>query len=201
MKKAKVLLLTILLTVGFSFQNCSIRCNCPVFEGEFFDIQGMDIVNYTTSSGDEIEENEVVEFPFYGSMTLLFDVDYVASNCRHNNSGGFSLMSSAYACSCLDNGISGSKNEKISSLNIVTLNDFNDDFMANDTINELINVRGTQLNVNEYLASDTSLIRNRAFEMDLSIPPSLNEEFKVKVFLELSTNETYEAESIPFIIR
>lgn len=30
--------------------------------------------------------------------------------------------------------------------------------MANDTINEILNVRGTPFNLNEYLANDSSLI-------------------------------------------
>jgi len=198
MTKTKILLLTILFTVGFTFQNCK---KCPPFEGAYFDIQGFEIINYTTTSGDVIEENQVVEFPFYGSLTLSFDVEYLANHFEPNHSNGFSLMQTVYAEDCLSSGVNGSKEERIKSLTVLTLNDFNDVYRANDTINDMLNVVGTPYNLNEYLDTDTSLIQNQEFELDLSIPPSLNEAFKVKMILELSTNETYEAESIPFIIK
>ena len=198
MKKIKILLLMILFTTGLALQNCD---SCPPFEGGFFDIQGVEIINYTTTLGDEIEENQVVEFAFYGSLALAFQVEYLVNNWDHNHSLGFSFMNAAYAEDCLFNGVNGSKEERINSLTVLTLNDFNEEYKANDTINELLNVRGTPYNLNEYLAVDTSFIQNESFELDLRIPPTLNEEFKVKMILELSTNEMYEAESIPFIIR
>ena len=198
MKKIKILTLTFLLTMGFTFQTCD---KCPPFEGEFFDIQGFEIINYTTTSGDEIEENEEVEFSFYGSLALSFEVEYLVNNFEKKSQFGFSLMNTAFAEDCLSNGVKGSKEESIYSLTVLTLNDFNNEYMANDTINEILNVRGTPYNLNEYLAIDSSLIQKELFELDLSTAPTLNEEFHVKMILELSTNEIYEAESIPFIIK
>lgn len=198
MKRFKIFSLTLILTIGFVFQNCEV---CPPSEGDYFDIQGFEIVNYTTTDGEVIKENQIVEYSSYESLTLSFDVEYLASNFNRENSVRFSLMNTAFAEECPFSGYKGSKEESISSLTVVTLNDFNDEYMANDTINEIINVRGTAFNLNEYLEEDSSLILYEKFELDLSVPPSLNEEFKVKIFLELSTDESYEAESIPFIIR
>lgn len=198
MKNIKTFALIFLLTIGFTFQNCN---KCPPFEGGYFDIRGFEIVNYTTSSGDVIEENQEVEFSFYGSLALAFEVDYLVNHIEEKFPMNFSLMNTAYAEDCSSNGVNGSKQESIQSLTVVTLNDFNNEYMANDTINKILNVRGTQFNLDEYLANDSSLVQSELFELNLSNPPTLNEEFKVKMILELSTNETYQAESIPFILK
>lgn len=198
MKYVRKLLLILLFSVGFTLQNCD---KCPPFEGDYFDIQGMEVVNYTTSAGNVIRKNQVVEFPFYRSLSLKFEVNYLANTFPHEHSNSFSLINSAYGEDCSFNGALGSKVEKIRSLTVYTLNDFNEEYRAKDAINELLLIPGTQLNIDEFLVVDTSRIRSEEFKMNLSIRPELNDTFHVKVVLELSTNEIYKAESVPFIIR
>ena len=106
-----------------------------------------------------------------------------------------------YACTPLEPGDEGSKTEKLNSLNIITLNDFDVEHLANDTINDLFQTKihhADMIDLEEYLAQDTSLIKHQYLELHLKKAPELDHEFKVKVIVDLSTDETYEVESIPF---
>lgn len=198
--KRKTIILTIGLSIGFALSNC---CDCPPYL-EFFDIQGVEVLNLKKREGSGIEalsENEQVSFSNYSSLIIDFQVEYHSSNCNHNK-WNFSLMNSALACSCNFDGESGSKEEKLNSLTILTLNDFDPDHLANDTINDLFDVSIFRevIDLEAFIQQDTSLIEEESISLFLKKAPELNNEFKVKVILELSTNEKYEAESLPILI-
>jgi hypothetical protein len=112
-------------------------------------------------------------------------------------------MSSLNACSPVPPGMNGSKTERLKSLYVVTLNDFDSSHFANDTINDLL-VNLTNNNekqdLNEYLAQDTGLIKLQELSIGLKVSPFLNNELKYKVIINLSTGEKYQANSIPFRI-
>lgn len=74
--------------------------------------------------------------------------------------------------------------------------------MANDTINSLFDgiFRGVRYDLNEYLHEDPEYIMNINFDLKLKKAPELNNEFKVKLILELSTNEVYVLESETVLI-
>lgn len=202
--KIKTLVLTLILVVGFSFSNCDrnvIDCNCPPVL-DFFDIQGLELINYKKSGEcctDKISENEEVNFLDYHNLLIHYEVDYISQSHKNWN---FSLMNSALACSCIADGALGSKEEKLNSLSIITLNDFDSNHLANDTINDLFDVKVVNdlVDLDEYISQDTSLIQSQFLELNLKKAPELNKEFRIKVIVNLSNNETYESESAPIRI-
>ncbi len=202
--RIKTCILTLVLAIGFSFSNCDPfddDCNCPPVL-DYFDIQGLELKSYKQSGEcckDEISENEEINFSDYHSLFLFYEVDYISQNHNHWN---FSLMNSALACSCIGDGAQGSKNEKLNSFTIITLNDFDSDHLANAPINDFFSVKVVNdfVDLNEHLSQDTSLILNQFLELKLKKAPELDNEFKVKVIVNLSTNETYESESAPIRI-
>ena len=202
----KTLVLTILLAIGFSFQNCSsdVICSCPDIAGEFFDIQGLMVDSYGMGpniNGALLTENDTLKFEEYAGLQLQYQVEYVTSNCSGSKSWGFSLMNSALACSCLENGYRGSKDEYIEDISILTLNDFDEDHLANEPINDLFEVTMIdEQDLNEYLLQDDIEIRYESLRLALNKAPVLDKEFKVRVILSLSSNEEYIAESLPITI-
>ena len=206
--KTKISIITLFLITGFGFQNCNpydIDCGCPSPIGEYFDIEGITL-SKRKSSGTcctaVLQENEEISFSDFYGIVLQYEVRFHSSNHKPQNSWGFSLINSAYACSCVENGWLGSKEEKINNLSIITLNDFDDNHIANEEINDLFEVRTREnlFDLTEYLAQDTSLIEFRELDLKLKQAPVLNDTFAVKIMLELSTQEVYESESIPVII-
>lgn len=203
--KIKTALLALVLTIGFSFENCSFidQCNCPPFMGDFFNIQGIDLDQYKKDRdccADKMAENEQVTFAQYHGMIIDFEVEYHSYNDKKQTDGAFSLMPSAWACSCLDNGWKGSKNEALQSLTVTTLNDFDSEHLANDTINDLLEVNafGDNTNLDTYVMEHaSSLIMFEDIFIKLKKAPVLNTEYKIKVAMGLSTGEVYEIVSKP----
>lgn len=194
MMKSKIFLLTMLFVVGFSFQNCSLftGCECPPIQGQYFDIQGLKVSN-SGKDGAPIVDHAEVKFSDYTGLSINYEVAYHSYLNAHDHDWSFSLINSAMACECAFSGQAGSKDEQLAGLTIITLNDFNDEYKANDTISELWS-RGT-IPLSEFVAQDTNLIREENLFIHLDEAPTSGEELKVKVIVELSTNEVYEAES------
>lgn len=211
----KVVLLTIFLAIGFSFHNCSndYDCSdCTPIESEYFDIQGMNIttskVGATEQQSSEIQLNETVSFENFKMVSLIFSVNYIAQNWQKKNLPSFSLMNTAYGCSCVYNGISGSKEEVLENITFITLNDFDNEHLTNDTINDLLKMRVSNsiggkyysTEIEAYLLSDSTNIKEEWLQFELQKAPEINTEFKIKAIIELSTGEIYEAESLPIFI-
>ncbi len=194
---SKTIVLTILLAIGFTFQNCEIDCGCAPVEGNFFDIKGIELSN--------IANDTEVAFEDYFGINLAYQVDFVVNNFKKSHQWDFSLMNTALACDCDFNGSQGSKNEKLDNLTVITLNDFDSEHLANDTINDLMQVRLQEfsfIHLNQYLQQDSGFIPKVNLELGLmpKKAPELNKEFKVKIIVNLSTEETYEATSQPIKI-
>jgi len=203
--KLKTIVLTLFLVVGISFQNCTDDpiCSCPEVL-DFFDIQDMDVINIKEEEPNRrstIVSGDIIDFNEYGFLNLSFDVDFIAM--QESRWSNFSLIPSAFACSCLGDGSLGSKEERIKELTIITLNDFDADHLEQDTINDLFEVLNIDnpLNLETFLATDNSLIWLDQIWLRLIKKPEINPEFKVKVKLELSTDEIYEVESTPFFLQ
>jgi hypothetical protein len=195
--KSKIIFLTAVLTIGITFQHCYPDCECSPIDGPFFDIKGIEVSNKPNESK--------VDFADYFGFDLVYKVDFVVENSPKNCRWDFSLMNSALACDCEFNGWLGSKSEKLDDITVITLNDFDAEHLANDTITDLMQVWTGEFNqkdLNEYLEQDTALIPSQAFEYGLMLKkaPELNKEFKVKVIVGLSTSETYEVETEPIEI-
>ncbi len=207
--QSKPLILTFLLAIGFSFPNCypGDDCNCDPLEGEYFDVKGIaKLVNYKkrgTCCADALMEGETVRFADYSKLSIQFEVDYHSSNLLPRPSWDFSLMNEALACSCIVNGESGSKDERLAGLTVLTLNDFDAGHMANDTLNDLLQTWRSPndlVGLDAFLEQDTALLSDQSISLRLTKAPETNKEFKVKIILDLSTGERYEGVSEAIVV-
>ena len=196
--------------VGLPLQMCSPEnggdCNCGPITGRYFDINGMNLNNYKKTGDNSVAKmiaNEAVPYADYAGLIVEYEVDYISQNGPKRPS--FSLISSAYACTCVSNGDSGSKYEKLSDITVITLNDFDETHAANDTINDLVLVKSfySQENayLNDYLLNDTLNIQFPGIQLKVDRKPTLNENYKVKVIVELSNGEVYQKLSESIKIR
>jgi len=116
-------------------------------------------------------------------------------------------MPIANACSYIP-GTKGSKEEALVDFSIITLNDFDADHLANSNINDLFNYYGGYISffdaipvpLTQFLDEQTGIIEEEDMVLELKKAPELNQEFKIKVVLELSTGEVYEYETEPIYI-
>ncbi len=204
---SRTLLLTSILFLGITFQNCS-ESDCPCCDGSigidtspFFDIQGTETAHFNQNFG--LVETDQIAFEEYGFINLRFLVDYVATHHNPNRRHSFSLMNSAYACSYIGPGLEGSKEESIVSLQVITINDFDNDHRSGDSINDLLELDTTTfplatsgiLPLEEFLISSTDNVPSENFFMRLLNRPTLNNEFQVRIEVSLSTGERYETTS------
>lgn len=206
--RTKVLVLA--LVVGLPLQMCSPEndndCNCGPITGSYFDIKGMESANYRNIDENSVRrmlENETVPYSEYAGLWIEYEVDYISQ--RRSKPSSFSMINSAYACSCLYDGYAGSKNEKLANISVITLNDFDETHRANDTINDLIVVKGYYFQEDEYLqnylVNDTTNILFPGIQLLVDRKPTLNENYKVKVVVELSTGEVYQNVSESIVIQ
>jgi len=199
---SRSLLITALLIVGFSFHNCSDPFDCGDF-GEvhdFFDIQGLSIFHVDADGGPL--DSDSIRYRDYGYFTIYYDVEYLAY--QQERSFDFSLMSQAYGCSPEIAGLAGSKEEAYESITIITLNDFDENHMANDTINDLI-LSGysdtEQIELDGFIDGQEGNVESQYLYLSLKKKPSLNQEFQFRIRVDLSTGERYERISDPVVFK
>lgn len=209
-KSIRTKVLVFILVIGLPLQMCSPEngddCNCGPITGKYFDINGMELNNYKKVGENSINrmiENEAVSYEEYAGLGVEYEVDYISR--KNTRKPAFSLIPSAYACSCIYDGELGSKFEKLSNITVITLNDFDETHRANDTLNDLIIVKGFYLQEDQYLQdfliNDTLNIQFPGIQLKVDRKPTLNENYKVKVVVELSTGEVYEEISESIKIR
>ncbi|QQX77160.1 MULTISPECIES: hypothetical protein [Aequorivita] len=208
----KTKVLVIALVVGLPLQMCSPNgsddCNCGPITGAYFDIQGMEMTQYKKTGEDtfeQMEENELVNYSDYKSLLITYDVDFISQKPKRTKMPSFSFIPSAYACSCRENGDAGSKNEKLTNITVITLNDFDDNHRANDTLNDIMIVEGAYFEedqyLEDYLVNDTLNVQFPFIRLKVDRKPTLNENYKIRVKVELSTGEVYEKISKSIKIR
>lgn len=196
MKTYLKFILFLLLFVGFVFPGCDpVDCNCPDIIGAFFDIESLEVQNVRVNndgSRDEIHNANIeVDWQQY-ILRGDFGVSFFGNNQPRPNFG-FSLMPTAYGCSCIENGHNGSI-EKLAQFKVITRNDFNEDYLANDTINALINIsiwRNDPMDLDEFIQSDTSDIHYQNFDLSLKYAPTLSTEFAADIYIQLMNGEEY----------
>lgn len=206
MKNLKIFGLTFMLVLGLTFPSCDrngINCNCP--DLTYFNVEGLDVLFYQDSNLEiPIEALETIPFNTAKYIHLDYLVTY-HTLVEPQRDWSFSLMNAAYACSCLI-GFYNSETEKLVDFSITTLNDFDDDHLANSNINDLFEYNGFFIEdrfensfnntLAEHLVNRTDrLLQGEDMVLKLTKAPELNEEFKIKVRMELSTGEIYEIES------
>jgi len=206
MKSLKTVILTVFLSIGFLFPSCDRDpypvCNCPDVL-PYFDIMDLKIHNTekVKSYSKIIDANQSsISRDSFEGLFLEYLVDY-HSNIDFN----FSLMNSAIGCSCIDSGYKGSATEKLESIEIITLNDFDDDHPANTSINDLFimtfeTTDQPQLPLDEFLLDNSSLIEFQFLPLRITKAPENDMTFHVNVILKLSTGEEYQAESLPIML-
>ncbi|MEM8908583.1 MAG: hypothetical protein AAGD05_12100 [Bacteroidota bacterium] len=201
--KIKTIGLTLLLLCGFSLQTCDkdddIDCSCPPVEGVYFDIEGVELINHRSA-------NQIagpISFSEYRGLYLEYDVRFYGQKSSPKPRWDFSLIPSAHACSCLEDGYEGSEDEKLEQLTLITQYDFDVDHLANDTINDLVVVRkgANEQELSDYLMQSTEPLREYWLELELKTRPLLDSTFAVKAIVELSTGEQYEVISNEVIFK
>ncbi|MGB0862537.1 MAG: hypothetical protein ACPG19_03105 [Saprospiraceae bacterium] len=198
MKKSKILLLTLLLSVGFGFSECN-WCSCPDVDGSYYNLLGVDSFKHL-SSNDVISSGMTVDFEDYCGLNLLFlhEFTFGQSDNMFSPFSNFSLINTAYGCSCNYNGYDGSL-QSIDAIHIITLNDFDSLHLANDTINEYFTT--------DYDMPLDSFIVNVGKPETYRLPlflteqPALDSTFQVKMTVELDDGAVYSMESDAIIIR
>jgi hypothetical protein len=201
MKKSKTLLLTLFLTIGFTFSECNL-CDCPELDGTHFDLQGIDSFrHFKTENGSSnvIQDGEIIDFENYRGLDLLFSFDYTFGQKRNFFTPfNFSVMNTAYGCSCNFNGIEGSL-QHFKSIDIVTLNDFDSLHLANNRINEYFKI-DYEMPLDSFVT-----LESKFFEMNLSLllteRPVLDSTFQVKITVELDNGAVFSKESDAIILR
>lgn len=198
MKTIRLLFLGLLFTVGFSIPSCSVDddldCNCPAIEGAFFDIQSLSLENCNELYNDICDRLDQIAWQDY-ILIHRFTVNYYGLNSPSNDYS-FSLIPSAMACSCLENGFNGSE-EQLTELTVITQNDFNDNYLAQDTINALLNIHiNDQIyDLNTFLQENDKPIRGVHVGLSLKEKPSLDSTFQVRIRMTLDGQEEYLVES------
>jgi hypothetical protein len=197
--KNKTILLTIFLAVGFSFQQCLVpenECICPPLEGEFYDIKGMEaFLSRKSNTGTpwRLKSNESISSNNLEGIAIYYSIGFVSENALKKSPFSFSLMNSALACDCFYNGWRGAKDEKVESIEVVTLYDFDETHPKNSLLNDRLVVKkdGRVYELDEYPIQDTSLINSRDLLISLKQSPTANDTFKVAIRLKLNSNEIY----------
>lgn len=205
MKQFKLISLLLFFTMGLIIPSCEkdstpTSCDGVIFRN-FFDITAIDIASYSSYlEGTRVSANDTISFNQLDKIFIDYLVDYVTFQ-DVNRSWSFSLIPTANACTYIP-GSSGSKEEAITSFSITTLNDFDAEHLANTSINDLFEYHGdsrepiqTAIPLTQFLAEQTANIAGEDMVLALTKAPELNQEFKVKVVLELSTGEVHEVES------
>ena len=195
--------LKIILTLFFVFSTLLFSCEdvgqCgPVLP--YFEIQGLKSTNlkFTNTSSNlsvPIEASELVNWKDYFIRTT-FDVKYQAFE-QERKSGGANL----YALSCVPEGHAGSK-VGLDTLYIVTLNDYNSNYKANDTINKIILLNEWTYSLEnynqfkspaQYIQENNKSVKAKTFEIKFNEKPGdASSEQKFKIIYKLNNGRTFD---------
>lgn len=214
MKKPKTFLLTLLLSIGFFFPSCDKddpgdSCDGVVFLNHF-DVKGLAVLNYSDLANQNIiTPSDTIDFDELDKVYIDYVVEYIVRKPAPRD-WSFSLMQNATACSYIAGG-SGSREEQLVSLSITTINDFDNDHLANSNINDLFEYHGSYGSYWERLTNPipfTQFIDEQTTEnlqaedivLALNKAPEIDQTFQIKVEMELSTGEVYEFETFPIVI-
>ncbi len=202
MKYFKHFLILFVFLFGFGAPSCEPPCECPLVAGNFFDIRGMTLSNWKLDdisggvSANLLEEGESVNSGDY-QLWVNFEVDFVGLQLPQENNFSFSLIPSAYACSCNENGGQGGK-DTLQDLQIITKNDFDEDHPANSSLNDLmvIHFEQDEDNLVDYLArAAREPFMYPSFFLTLKKSPSVPSDFEVSVEMTLDNGEFYEVDN------
>lgn len=196
----KAFFLTVMLTLGFVIPSCDPCDHDPV--PNYFDIEGLSMVNregVAYNNNLPIEDSSSVNFENYW-FTIDFDVSYYfGQTVKRESAFELNIINSALACRYHDKGYLGSQ-EKIDSLTVTTLNDFDDTHLAGSNINDLLKIYNintqTMQDLNSYLGNNISYIKKVRMLFELKKKPAISSFFKARVVMKLKNGEEYTAENL-----
>ena len=199
---SKTIGLTLLLAVGFTGQQCNpLGCGCDDFRGKYFDIQGISVDSFRkrgSCCADRMKAGEDVTLADH-HLGIRYQISYFSAQRPRPTRAPFSLISPAAACSCIEDGYLGSR-ERLRSFTVVTINDFDAQHLANDTINDLLQTvvyPGQTTDLVTYLQADTTLIQQRDYVLYLKKRPVLRPDFAARMTIVLQNGESYTAITQP----
>lgn len=203
---SKAVGLTLLLTIGFSVQQCNpLGCSCDKLRGKYFDIQGISADSFRkrgTCCADRMKAGEDVTLADH-NLGVRYQINYFSAQLPHPRRAPFSLISSAAACDCIEDGYLGSR-ERLRSFTVVSINDFDAQHLANDTINDLLRttvVPGQTSDFTAFLQADTAFIQHHDYVLYLKKRPELRTDFAARITIVLQNGESYTTSTPPVNIR
>lgn len=195
MKTFKIVFLTLVLAIGFAFPSCEFNgnpCYCP----EYFEITGME-VNFEKFQNQFIPVSNTRVIGKDETLFLSFRPTYkfYSFDCFES----FSLINSALACDCVGANWEGIKSkDSLVNISLTTVYNFDDNYQAGDDISDLFYDSTKKVSLKEIYENEQFnygayfLLHGR---LKLMQRPIRDKEFAVKLSIELSTGETYEATS------
>lgn len=204
MKNLGLFLLVLFFVTGVAFPSCiiddDIDCNCPPITGGYFRILDLGLTNYSIF-GFKPEQNSTIS---HKDFLLRININYEFYACtKPDKNKGFSLINSALACSCIYDGMFGAK-EIIEEIVVVTKNDFSNDLLAGDTINQQMEILdyflGKNESIQEFVGRDDNLLQFDGFELFLKNAPQLDSLFEVEIKITLDNGDEFTIENEPIII-
>ncbi len=175
----------------------TIFLGCEVIDGggtcsdvpPFFDINDLSLSNRIFESSccsEEITPNQRIEFDRYA---IVGSYDFTLHS-HIPTKGGF--FSRSYALSCIAGGHEGSL-ETISDFVVITQFDFNESYLAGDTINNLITYNDffTERTLTELLNGEDRSIPSPQFFLQLTEQPSATDTASFSITITLDNGESY----------
>lgn len=172
---------------------CGLFQSCPEAL-PYFQIAGMDLNHYRFNDdpyGDLIVPNAKIPWQEYG-LRADFKTSYYGSN----ESPGGSVL---YALSCVEDGYQGTE-VGVDTLYIVALEDYNTEYLRNDTLNNIIQVNDyfsgpTFYSLDEYLIDNRESIMLESLTIKLTEGPTEDTALDFELIYVLSSGEEFKQRS------
>lgn len=187
--------LTLLLMIGPT--SCWFFERCPPTEYHYYKIHGLDIQNFEfTGEGGyplrRIQSEDTIKWENYFMKIGFYKT--IASNVIHG--GGQNL----FALSCDDVYWLGSA-VGIDTLYLVTQQDYNGQYLKNDTLNQIIELNYRTIDQNSFdsflplstfIQENNDYIKGEELEIKTTEPPTNDGEYDFKLIFILNNGESFE---------
>ena len=201
MNRVKFIVLTLILVVGFSIPGCNpeLDCDCPpVAKFRVFDQINLTLLanNAELAAGDTVR---------WSDLTVGLDLDVFFTGhleTKPLRSGGFSLLPSALACSCLWNGYEGLENAVVD-LDWVTHFAYDVEHPAKGDFKDLIQHEGSTEYIdelNEFVNIQEFEEGSERFPFTISQAPQDTVPFQLFTSLIVEGGDTFTAESVEIVL-
>ena len=171
---------------------------------EYFKINGISSQNLVLTDNENdrlktLNENSIILWNKF-HLSYRFETEYIAKRKSINTTGG--LM----AFSCAAPGYNGDK-IGIDTLFIKTINNYNEEYTAGDTINEIVKISDWNYYLNletenlksisNYIDINTERILSETFDIKIMEAPSTDGEHSFQVIYKLNNGEIFKHQSSP----